>query len=129
VLRKLAHLALLSPLFLSPLAPAAPPQATAPVPDLVVIEIRNDGLHPQDALVKLGGTVRWVNRDAVTHTIRLVSTTPGRPDSDTSPIPPGGSVEVGLRKSFPYFVEENPSWKGTVTGLAVLAAARPHVRP
>jgi plastocyanin len=126
--RKLAHLALLA--VLSPLAPApaAPPLATAPAPDLVVIVIRADGLHPRDALVKAGGTVRWVNRDAVTHTVHIPTTMPGKPDGETAPIPPGDSVELGTKSSFTYFVVENPSWRGTVTAVAG-PAARPRPRP
>jgi plastocyanin len=80
-----------------------------------VVEIRNDGFHPQSLTIELGGTVRWINRDTITHTVHLVSATPGRPDSETAPIPPGQSVEIGFSASHSYFEAENPNLKGMIS--------------
>jgi plastocyanin len=81
---------------------------------LAVVEIRNDGFHPNSVTIARGGTVRWVNKDTVTHTVHLISPTPGRPDGETAPIPPGRSVEVGLSASHAYFASDRPNWTGNV---------------
>jgi hypothetical protein len=78
------------------------------------VEIRNDGFHPKDVPIPLGGTVHWVNKDIGTHTIHLISATPGRPDTETAPIPPGQGVEIGFSASHSYFAADHPSWMGTV---------------
>jgi hypothetical protein len=77
---------------------------------LAGVEIRNDGFHPQTALIRLGGTVRWVNKDTVSHTVHF----PGSPDGETAPIPPGSWVEVGFKGSTNYYATDHPSWTGTV---------------
>jgi plastocyanin len=128
MLRKLAYLALPATLFLVPPAPAAPPSPRA-APALAVVEIRADGLHPPDVLIRLGGTVRWVNKDAVTHMLRIVSPVPGRPGAESLPIPPGEILEIGFGASRAYFVEENPGWRGTVTCALDSPEARPRPRP
>ena len=89
---------------------------TNPAPQRVaVVEIHSDGFHPPALTIPLGGTVRWINRDTVPHTIHLISATPGRPDSETAPIPPGKNVDIGLSASHSYFAADHPTWKGTVT--------------
>src|SRR5262249_50435030 len=79
-------------------------------PDSAVVEIRNDGFHPQTALIRSGGTVRWVNKDTVSHTVHF----PGRPDSETAPIPPGSFVEGGFKGSTNYYDTDHPGLTGTV---------------
>jgi hypothetical protein len=84
-------------------------------PRRAFVEIGNDGFHPMDVPIPLGGTVRWVNKDVGAHTIHLVSSTPGRPDTETAPIPPGQAVEIGFSASHSYFAADHPSRLGTVT--------------
>jgi plastocyanin len=97
-----------------PPAPAAPPRPHT-APDLAVIEIRSDGFHPADVVIRAGGSVSWVNRDSIPHAVRIASAMPGKPDGVTAPIPPGGSVGVGLSASRAYSEASLPSWRGTVT--------------
>jgi hypothetical protein len=79
-----------------------------------IVEIRGDGYHPQTATIAIGGTVRWVNKDIVPHTVHLISPIPGRPDGETASIPPGRFVEVGLSASHGYFDVDHPDRKGRV---------------
>jgi hypothetical protein len=83
-------------------------------PRQAFVEIRNDGFHPRDVPIPLGGTVHWINRDTAPHTIHLISAVPGRPDTETAPVPPGQGVEIGFSASHSYFAADRPSWTGTV---------------
>jgi plastocyanin len=115
MLNKSLGVALLTGLFLLfvGLTQAAAPRTAALA--LAVVEIKSDGFHPQNVTIKMGGTVKWVNKDTKTHTVHFISSVPGRPDSNTAPIPPGQSVEVGFKASTQYSAVDHPNWKGTVT--------------
>lgn len=66
--------------------------------------------HPAELSVNKGDTVKWVNKDLVTHNITEY---PGKKWT-SGPIVSGGSWKKVINKSFNYYCSIHPNMKGTV---------------
>lgn len=84
------------------------------VPRRVVIEIKGLVFTPERAVVQVGDTVVWINRDLVPHT----ATASSRSGWEVGPISEGeeGFRVVAVAGSFRYFCRFHP----TMTGVLVV---------
>ena len=95
-------------------APAAsPPPPTATAAGALVIEMRGIAFAPRTARVKVGRTVRWVNRDTAKHNVdskAFKSRTFGR----------GGSFSYRAKRAgtFAYLCTVHPFMKGKLVVTA-----------
>ncbi len=95
--------------------PVPTPISQASVSDNTVT-IKDFAFSPQTITVKTGATVRWENRDSVTHRIMFTDSA-GRDTNDN--LDPLGSSQSYSRKftepgTYPYYCKIHPEMKGTV---------------
>lgn len=79
------------------------------------VDMRNIRFEPADVVVRRGGTITWINRDALAHTVTKTSGPGTRFDSGT--VPGGGTY----RRTFTtpgvirYVCTIHPNQTGTIT--------------
>lgn len=96
--------------------PAAQTQTTAPSAsdgDAVTISMKDVLFTPENATVKVGQTVKWVNDDPIDHT---ATATEGG-DFDSGNVKPGDTYEFKPTEAgtISYVCTIHPSQKGTLT--------------
>ena len=96
--------------------PAAQTQTTAPSAtdgDVVSISMKDVLFTPENATVKVGQTVRWLNDDPIDHT----ATAEDGADFDSGNVKPGDTYEFKPTEAgtIKYVCTIHPSQKGTLT--------------
>ena len=89
--------------------------------DAFLLENALQAFSPPDLTVPVGTTVRWVNQDAIAHTVTsgISDGTAGTPDGrfDSSFIDPGDNFTFTFTEpgTYPYFCVPHPFMNGTIT--------------
>ncbi|MGA9397225.1 MAG: cupredoxin family copper-binding protein [Anaerolineaceae bacterium] len=78
----------------------------------LAIEISGFAFTPQSAMVKVGTTVTWTNKDSATHNIKADDGS-----FESGPINQGESFtfQFNTPGTFPYICTVHPSMQGTIT--------------
>jgi plastocyanin len=83
-------------------------KSSSPVTHTVVISGMQ--FHPDSIPVAKGDTVKWVNKDLVTHNVTAY---PGKKWT-SGPIDSGDSWKKAITKGFNYFCSIHPTMRGTI---------------
>jgi len=89
------------------------PQTPTPSVSDNTISIQKMAYNPSSMTVKKGATVRWVNNDAVTHTVTFTKASGINPSGPLS-ASQSFSVKFDQIGTYPYSCAIHPSMQGTV---------------
>jgi amicyanin len=90
-------------------------RSTSPSVTTNAVTIENYAYNPKSAVVKVGTTVTWTNKDSVRHTVTADTASSDAPNSQLFGKDETYSFTFKKAGTYSYFCEPHPYMKGTVT--------------